>query len=83
MTLDGALRILKGLYGPLLDTYANQAGKHIYVVNAERELRAIPSVPLPKLGIGLFAREVKELARGRVTVEVLVRRKNSELFQRA
>jgi hypothetical protein len=52
----------------------------IYVVNAERELRAIPSVEIPESGIGLLAHEVKELALGRVTIEVLVERKNPELF---
>lgn len=83
MTLDGALGILEGRYGSLLETYVNEVGKHIYVVNAERALRTISCVPLPKRGIGLFAHAVKELAQGRVTVEVLVRRKNPELFQRA
>ncbi|HXP86713.1 MAG TPA: hypothetical protein VN841_18425 [Bryobacteraceae bacterium] len=82
MTLDDALRILRERYGDWR-SYVSEAGTLIFVVNAEPELRAIPSVPLPKLGIGLLAREVKELAQGRVTVEALVRRKNPELFQRA
>jgi hypothetical protein len=78
MTLDEALRRVKERYG-LREGYVSEAGKLIYVVNAERELKAIPTVPLPQLGIGLFAHEVKELAQGAVTVEALVRRKNPEL----
>jgi hypothetical protein len=82
MTLDDALRTLKERYG-LGESYVSEAGTQIFVVNAEPELRAIPSVPLPTLGIGLLAREVKELAQGHVTVEALVRRKNPELFHLA
>jgi hypothetical protein len=80
MTLDEALEVVKDRYG-LLDSYVNAGRRMMYVVKAERELRAIPAVKMPESGIALFAPEVVDLARGTTTVEALVRKKNPELFQ--
>jgi hypothetical protein len=52
----------------------------MYVVAAERQLRAIPEVNDPSHGIAISAPEVIELARSAITIEALVRRKNPELF---
>jgi hypothetical protein len=80
MTLKEALRIVKGRYG-LLAPEVDARGKMRYVVAAERELRAIPEVADPESGIAIFAPEVKELARGAITIEALVRRKSPGLFR--
>jgi hypothetical protein len=53
----------------------------MYVVAAERELRAMPEVNSPEDGIEVFAPEVIKLARGVTTIEALVRRKNPGLFR--
>jgi hypothetical protein len=79
MTLDEALEIVKERYG-LQNSYVTAAGVMMHVVSAERELRAIPEVKLPESGIALLAPEVIDLARGAITVEALVRRKNPKLF---
>jgi len=79
MTLDEALKIVRERYG-LRDDYVTAAGVMMYVVGAEKELSAIPVVKLPESGIALLAPEVIELARGAITIEALVRRKNPELF---
>ena len=63
---------------PSPDVPAN--GKKMCVVAAERQLRAIPEVDDPNGGIAIFALEIIELARGAITIEALVRRKNPELF---
>jgi hypothetical protein len=80
MTLDEALKIVNGRYG-LFEPYVEASGKMMYVVAAERELRAIPEVDHPERGIATFARELIELARGAITIQALVRRKNPELFR--
>ena len=80
MTLDEALKIVKERYGFLESYVDTESGKMMYVVRAERELGAIPAVKLSKSGIALLAPEVVELARGAITIEALVRRKNPELF---
>jgi hypothetical protein len=79
MMLAEALEIVKGRYG-LSQSYVQASGKMMYVVAAERQLRAIPEVNNPSGGIAIFAPEVVELARGATTIEALVRRKNPELF---
>lgn len=80
MTLDEALKVVKQRYG-LRDAYVSkESGKMIYVLSAERELRAIPEVKLPGEGIGLLAYEVVDLAEGTKTIEALVRKKNPDLF---
>jgi hypothetical protein len=79
MALDEALKIVKDRYG-LLDSYITATGVIMYVVTAAQELRAIPGVTLPESGIALLASEVIELARGAITIEELVRKKNPELF---
>lgn len=80
MMLNEALEIVKGRYG-LLPAYVQASGKMMYVVAAERQLRAIPEVNNPAGGIAMFAPEVVELASGAITIEALVRRKNPELFR--
>jgi hypothetical protein len=80
MMLNEALEIVGGRYG-LLEPYVEATGKMMYVVAAERELRAIPEVVYPERGIAIFAPELIELARGATTIEALVRRKNPELFR--
>ncbi len=79
MTLDEALKIVKERYA-LRNGYVTAAGVMMHVVSAEKELKAIPEVKLHESGIALFAPEVIELARGAITIEALVRRKNPELF---
>jgi hypothetical protein len=79
MTLDEALKTVKDRYG-LLHSYVTAKGEMMYVVGAERELREIPGVKAPQSGIALFAPEVMDLARGAITIDALVRRKNPELF---
>jgi hypothetical protein len=79
MMLSEALEIVKGRYG-LLESYMTASGKMMYVVAAERELRAIPEVNDPEHGIAIFAPEVIELARSATTIKALVKRKNPEIF---
>ena len=79
MTLDEALKMVGDRYG-LRDSYVTATGQMMYVVSAEKELRAIPGVNLPESGIALLASEVIELARNAITIEALVRRKNPGLF---
>ena len=79
MMLSEALEIVTGRYG-LLPPYVAASGKMMYVVAAERQLRAIPEVNNPEGGIAVLAPEVIELASGAITIEALVRRKNPELF---
>jgi hypothetical protein len=55
--LTEALEIVKGRYG-LLPSYVQESGKMMYVVAAERQLRAIPEVNNPNGGIAIFAPEV-------------------------
>ena len=81
MKLSDALEIVRGRYGLLEDPYMPASGKKMYVVAAERELRAMPEVNSPKHGIEILASELIELARGATTIEELVRRKNPELFR--
>ena len=81
MKLSEALEIVRGRYGLLEEPYIPASGKKMYVVAAERELRAIPEVVYPERGIAIFAPELIELARGATTIEALVRRKNPELFR--
>jgi hypothetical protein len=80
MVLTEALEIVEGRYG-LLPSYVSASGKMMNVVAAERQLRATPEVINPEGGIAVLAPEVIELARGATTIEVLVRRKNPELFR--
>jgi len=82
MTLSEALEIVEGQYG-LLPSYVAASGKMMYVVAAQRQLRAIPEVNNPDGGIAIFGSEVIELALGAITIEALVRRKNPELFHPA
>ncbi|MGH9432353.1 MAG: hypothetical protein ACRD3T_12510 [Terriglobia bacterium] len=79
MTLDQALEIVKDRFG-LLNTYVTTEGRMMYVVKAEQELRAIPAVKMPESGIALLAPEVIDLARGTITIEALVMKKNPEIF---
>jgi hypothetical protein len=79
MTLPEALKIVKDRYG-LLDSYVTATGVMMYVVGAEKELRAIPGVKIPDFGTALLGPEVIELARGSIAIEELVRKKNPELF---
>jgi tmRNA-binding protein len=79
MTLDEAVKLVKDQYG-LLDSYVNASGHMMYVVKAQKELSAIPVAKMPECGIALFGPEVIDLARGAVTIESLVRKKNPELF---
>ena len=80
MMLSEALEIVEGRFG-LLPSYVATNGEMMYVVAAERQLKAIPEVNNTESGIAIFAPEVIELARGRITIEALVRRKNPKLFQ--
>jgi hypothetical protein len=80
MMLDEALEIVEERYG-LLPSYVAASGKMMYVVAAERQLRAIPEVNNPEGGIAIFAPEVVDLASGATTIETLVRKKNPELFR--
>ena len=80
MHLDEALEVVKERYG-LLDAYVEASGMIMYVVAAEQQLRAIPEVNNPTVGIALSSHEVIELGRGAITVRELVRRKNPELFR--
>ena len=41
----------------------------------------MPAVKLPNSGIAMLAPEVIELARGTISIEALVRKKNPELFR--
>jgi hypothetical protein len=77
--LDEVSKLVKARYG-LLGGYVTEGGRRFYVVAAEPELRAIPEVVCPEHGIAILASEVIELARGAITIEALVRRKNPELF---
>lgn len=79
MTLEEALDAVKDQYG-LLDSYVDATGRMLYVIGAAKELRAIPAVKTPESGLALFAPEVIDLARERITIEELARRKNPELF---
>jgi hypothetical protein len=81
MTLSEALEIVRGRYGLLVERYIPASGRKMYVVAAERQLRAMPEVNTPEDGIEILASEVMELARGATTIEALVRRKNPELFR--
>jgi hypothetical protein len=78
-TLDEALKMVKERYG-LLPSYVTGTGQMMYVVGAEKELRAIRGVKLPEFGIALLAPEVIELACGTISIEDLSRKKNPELF---
>jgi len=80
MMLNEALEIVEARYG-LLPCYVAATGKMMCVVAAERQLRAMPEVDNPEGGIAIFVPEVIELARGAITVEALVRKKNPELFR--
>jgi hypothetical protein len=80
MMLTEALDVVKGRYG-LLPSYVAASGTMMYVVAAEQQLRAMPEVTNPACGIAIFAHEIVELARGAISIEGLVRRKNPELFQ--
>jgi len=80
MTMKEALEIVKERYG-LLPSETTASGKITYVVAAERQLRAMPEVSAPELGIAILAPEVIELACEATTIEALVRRKNPELFR--
>jgi hypothetical protein len=80
MTLKEALEIVKERYG-LLPAEMADCGAITYVVAAERQLRAMPEVGAPELGIAILASEVIELARGATTIEALARRKNPDLFR--
>jgi hypothetical protein len=77
--LTEALEIVRGRYG-LLASYVQASGRMMYVVAAERQLRAMPEVNSPRGGLAMFASDAIELARGATTIEALVRRKNPELF---
>ena len=81
MTLGQALKVVERRYGlgkpPYLD---ERTGKMLYVVRAERELKAMPEVKLPEEGIALLAYEVRDLAEGNTSVAALVRKKHPELF---
>jgi hypothetical protein len=81
MMLTEALEIVKRRYG-LLSSYVQADGKMMYVVAAERELRAISEIKINNAqgGLAMFASEVIELANSATTIEALVRRKNPELF---
>jgi hypothetical protein len=79
MTLDEALGLVKNRCG-LVGSYVNAGGQMMYVVKAEKELRAIPVVKMPESGIALFAHELIDLAHGAITIQALVRKKNPELF---
>jgi hypothetical protein len=81
MKLSEALEIVRGRYGLLEEPYIPASGKKMYVVAAERELRAMPEVNSPEQGIEILASEVIELALGATTIEALVRGKNPELFR--
>ena len=74
------LKIVKERYGLQKIYVSKESGKMIYLLGAERELRAMPAVKWPESGIGLLAPEVIDLARGVTTIEALVRKKNPELF---
>jgi hypothetical protein len=80
MMLTEALEIVRGRYGLLPSPYLPANGKRMCVVAAERQLRAIPEVNDPNGGIAIFMHEVIDLARGAITIEALVRRKNPDLF---
>lgn len=80
MMLNDALKIVEERYG-LLPSYVAASGKMMYVVAAERQLRAIPEVNNPEGGIAIPASEAIELACGATTIEALVRKKNPELFR--
>ena len=64
----------------MLASYVQASGRMMYVVAAERQLRAMPEVNSPRGGLAMFASDAIELARGATTIEALVRRKNPELF---
>jgi hypothetical protein len=83
MNIEEAMEIVKQRYGLLTSYVDARTGKMMAVVKAEPELRAIPEVPSPEGGIALFYCDVIELAKGRVTIKDLVRRKNPEIFTAA
>jgi len=67
MMLKEALETVRQRYG-LLPSFVTASGKMMYVVAAERQLRAMPEVNNPEDGIAVFAPEVIELARAASTL---------------
>lgn len=80
MNIEQAMEIVQQRYGLLTSYVDARTGKMMTVIKADPALRAIPEVPFPQWGIALFFSDVIELAKGRVTIEDLVRRKNPEIF---
>lgn len=76
MTIERAIEIVKRRYELLASYLDARTGKMMIVIKAESELREILGVKSPEGGLSLFYSDVKELARGDVTIRELVERKN-------